>query len=211
MLKINYFWNFKPNEINSIPFSCINHNKIYIENCNIITPNDIIPLLNTFCKLPSLWKKIPDKYWVVKTDIARLLYIYHYGGLYLDIDCTIMKDFLNLKPNIDENLYLFIESIVDVNNLGPRECKNSENSVRIANYAFYAKTPKNSFLKICIQECIKRLEYLLELKLDTWNHGDILWVCGPDVITCMYHKHKNKTIKLFNNSYIKHFAFGSWR
>lgn len=208
---INYFWNFNLNEKKSIPLNCINYNKKYIKNYKIIRPNDILPLLTTFDKLSELWKKIPHKYWVVKADIARLLYIYHFGGLYLDVDCIVMKDFSKTKIHINKDLFLFVEDIVDVSNLGPRECKNPENSVRIANYAFYSKTIKNEFLELCLKECIKRLEYLLELKLNAWSHNDILWVCGPDVITTMYHKNKDSSIKLFNRTFIRHLQNGSWR
>lgn len=208
---INYLWNFKPDENNLIPFICINFNKKYIKNFKIITPDLVIPLLETFDKLPDLWEKIPNKYWVVKADIARLLYIYHYGGIYFDVDCALMKNFLQSESTSKNDLFLFIESIVTVKDLGPRECKNPENSVRIANYAFYSKTVKNKFLEICLKECIKRLDYLIKLNLETWSHGDILWVCGPDVITTMYHKYKDDKIKLFNQSYIKHLEYASWR
>ena len=210
---INYFWHFKPDEKKSIPPDCININKKYIENFKIITPDKVIPLLIAFDKLPDLWEKIPNKYWVVKADIARLLYIYHYGGIYLDIDCVLMKNFLQSESSTKNDLFLFIEHIVDVKTLGPRECKNPENSVRIANYAFYSKTVKNKFLEICLKECIKRLEYLIKLNLETWNPSDILWVCGPDVITTIYHKYKdyNINIKLLDQSYINHLSYGSWR
>lgn len=208
---INYFWNFKPDEKKSIPLKCIKFNKKYIENFKIITPDCIIPLLKTFDKLSALWEKIPNRYWVVKADISRLLYIYHYGGIYLDVDCVLMKNFLDSESTTKNDLFLFIEYIVNVKELGPRECKNPDNSVRIANYAFYSKTKKNKFLEICIKECIKRLEYLIESNLETWDNHDILWVCGPDVITTMYHKYKDDKIKLLNQSYIKHLQYGSWR
>ena len=211
MIKINYFWNFKPDEKNLIPLRCIQKNKKFLQNYNIITPKEIIPLLETFDKLSNLWRKIPNKYWVVKADIARLLYIYHYGGIYLDIDCILIKNLLELDSIEKKNLFLFTEKIVNIQKLGPRECKNPENSVRIANYAFYSRTTKNKFLEICLKECIKRLEYLINLNLDNWKHQDILWVCGPDVITTMYHKYKDENIQLLNTTYLKHEAFGSWR
>ena len=69
---------------------------------------------------------------------------------------SLVANLLDSPTETKNDLFLFTESIVNVKDLGPRECKNPENSVRIANYAFYSKTIKNKFLEICLKECIKR-------------------------------------------------------
>lgn len=56
--------------------------------------------------------------------------------MYFDIDCFMSKQ-LDKHNNNKDNILLFIEhKNVNINNLGPRECKNKENSLRIANYCF---------------------------------------------------------------------------
>ena len=209
---INYMWNFKPDENKDIPIKCINMNKNFINSCKIINPSEIKPLLQSFDKLEYLWNKIPNKYWIIKADLGRLLYIYSNSGFYSDIDCILTKNPFNAIKN-NKDMILFIESIVNINQLGIRECKNPENSVRIANYAFCSTIIKHPFLEICIKECVRRLEYLFGLNLDNWEHTDILWVCGPDVITTMYHEHKKQfpSIMLLDKTYTNHLMYGSWR
>ena len=206
-------WNFKPNECNEIQMDLILQNKRFIPEHTIVRPNDILPLLSLFPGLPELWKQIPDEYWVVKADIGRLLYIYKNGGIYLDTDC-IMNDnpFLNLNPKYDR-MILFTEFVCSLHDLGPRECKNPENALRVANFAFATNYKCHPFLEICIHECIRRLEYLIQLNLERWEQTDILWVCGPDVITTIFHQHRNEdsSVHLMNENYIRHLALGSWR
>lgn len=211
---IIYMWNFKPDEKAKIPLKCILQNKQFIQNYQIITPADIEPLLPTFANLPALWHKIPNEYWIIKADLGRLLYIYMNDGFYLDVDCLLTKNpsaVNNIKQSVD--LTLFTESIVNINLLGPRECKNPANAVRIANYAFGANCLKHPFLEICINECLRRLEYLFDLNLKKWEQTDILWVCGPDVITTMYHEYKKKlpSILLLDTTFTNHLQYGSWR
>lgn len=111
-------------------------------------------------------------------------------------------------------MFLFTEKTMEsVNQLGPRECKNPENILRISNYFFGTSIKKHPFLKEVINECINRLEQILIIEKNTnlsWR--DILWTCGPDVITTIYHKSRSKyNILLFDSSTIKHYCYSSWR
>lgn len=213
---ITYMWNFKPNERNSIPMECIQQNKRFIPEHTIVTPADITPLLASFPAfpgLPELWAKIPDANWVIKADLGRLLYIYKNGGVYLDMDCMMLDNpFQYTNPKTDR-MILFTEFTVALDQLGPRECKNPRNALRIANFALATNYKRHPFLELCIRECIRRLEYLFQLGLDKWEQTDILWVCGPDVITTMYHEHQedDSSIRLMERGYLRHLGYGSWR
>ena len=214
MNTINYMWNFKPNETNSIDTRAIHHNKNYGLQYKILKPNDIEPLVPLYSdKLNKLWKYIPN--WIIKADLGRLLYIYFNGNLYFDIDCFVQKDIKHHFNNC--NILLFTEHISNsVNDLGPLECKNPENVLRIANFAFGAKVKKHPFLKEVIDECINRLgKLVIYSHKNRYNpsHTDILWVCGPDNITTIFHKSKKKydDILLLDNSYLNHRCYGSWR
>ena len=200
---IVYMWNFKPHERSSIPMDCVRKNKMFIPEYSIVTPHDIIPILSSFEGLPELWAKIPDAYWIVKADLGRLLYIYKNGGFYLDIDCV-----------------LFTEFTVPVDKLGPRECKHPRNGLRIANFAFASNFKRHPFLEICIRECIRRLTLLFDSNLEKWEETDVLWVCGPDVITTIYHAQfkddgsgddVDSSICLMQRGYLRHLGYGSWR
>ncbi len=195
-----YMWNMNPRET-KVP-----NKKIMFENAKIfpiykiIGPADILPLVQQFSsELYDMWASIP--HWVIQADIGRLLYIYYNGGMYLDCDCLIKK-----KIKSSASIVLFTEW-VPLNRLGPRECKNQANKVRVANFAFLANVKEHLFLKHVIQECIRRLHILPSIP----TVSDILWVCGPDVITTVYHAQKTYDVELLDNSYLSHYNAGSCR
>jgi len=205
----NYLWNFKPSENKPVPTACIEHNKKFYAQKNILSPDDIEPLTRQFPELEKLWEKIP--HWIIKADLGRLLYIYFYGNFYFDVDCKIRK---RIPVKSDGFLVLFTEMILkDVNKLGPRECKNPENVLRVANYAFGTNVIRHPFLNEVILECINRLGFLLKSEYGQLSQADILWVCGPDVITSIYHKSKDlhPDLILLDTSYLSHLCHGSWR
>lgn len=222
MKLIYYFWNFKPNELYDIPKNVIHNNLKYIANYSIIDPSIILKLLfkhkyvftNTNINLLQLYESIPISCWVVKTDLARLLMVYFYPGLYSDVDCFIQQP-LN-KHNTTHNIILFTEKTnILTTELGPRECKNVDNlKIRIANYCFGSNVKQHPFLKEVIDECLIRLHQLINIEKKTiFTNEDILWVCGPDVITTIYHKskHNYNDIYLYNNLAVSHTNKGSWR
>ena len=214
-------WNFKPLEKN--PFFINNkdviiNNSKYIKEYQLIEPSYINELYDNitykfslFPKLPKLYNMIPN--WISKTDLGRLLIVYYNSGIYCDVDCSIKKNFE--KYDKDYNVILFTEYICkSVDWLGPRECKNPANKVRIANYFFYSKIKNHPFFKEVIDECLKRLELIIitENKKQLSNL-DILWCCGPDVITTIYHSTRNKykDIYLCDESFLNHTENNSWK
>lgn len=208
---IYYLWNFKPNETNNfLKFNkvVVEHNQNFIPNYTLITPNDTDKILENFPEIKELYLQIND--WVVRTDLIRLLVIYLSGGIYCDVDCLIQKEI----PN-DKNVVLFVERIcLNVHSLGPRESKHQDNRVRIANYCFVSKNKKHPFFKDVIAECVARLKQLLLVeKITKMSYHDILWCCGPDVITTVYHMVKKKYPDIFisNGSHLHHQNYGSWK
>ena len=106
MNKIFYLWNFKPNESSPVPNNVVQHNSNYIPEHRVITPSDIDSFLNDdiFPELSDLYFLIP--HWIIKTDLARLLFVYFHGGFYFDTDCFIQKP-IN-KHSANDNVVLFI-------------------------------------------------------------------------------------------------------
>jgi mannosyltransferase OCH1-like enzyme len=192
---IYYLWNMKPGETKLPNKKIMEHNSKYIPHSRVLGPDDILPLVSKFStELAELWTKIP--HWIIKCDLGRLLYIYYNGGMYLDCDCVMLKHIQPTSPVV-----LFIEKRVSIYQLGPKEKKYG---LRIANYAF-ASEAGHPFLKEVITECIRRLKLL---KGST--NSDILWVCGPDVITTVYHETRLKDITLMDTTYLEHLMAGSW-
>lgn len=194
-----YLWNMNPKETRLPNEKVFQHNARYLPNYKVMGPKDIEPLLTLFPEIQSQWDTIP--HWVIKADIGRLLYIYENGGTYLDCDCIIQQ-------TLPKEPWICVEKIVPVHSLGPKESKHPLHSVRIANYAF-AFPKHHPLLKDALNECAKRLPFV-----ENSSPANILWVCGPDVMTTVYHRlsvDEKKEIALLNTTFIKHLAIGSWR
>ena len=191
-----YMWNMNPNETRLPNEKVFQHNAKYVPDYKLIGPKEIEPLLPRFPDIQRQWDTIP--HWVIKADIARLLYIYEHGGVYLDCDCLV-------EQPLPKEPWVCVEKVVPVHLLGPKESKHPSHAMRIANYAF-GFPRHHPLLKEALEECARRLP-----QADA-TAENILWVCGPDVMTTVYHRHQEKSkIALLNHAYIKHLAVGSWR
>lgn len=205
-----YMWGMKPDEDKPCPRGSIEHNNQYVPG-QIVGPTDIEPLVQRYHnpELAELWQHVPK--WIVKADLGRLLYLYYHGGFYFDIDCKIKRDFFH---HLHQDTILFTESILDcTSRLGPREIKDDSHKLRIANYALGSLIQQNPFYGQCLEECIRRLKILLH-EGDDINNLDVLWVCGPDVITTVYHRlspaDKDNTLLLPEQT-VENENLGSWR
>ena len=191
-----YMWNMNPQETRLPNEKVFQHNAKYVPDYKLIGPKEINPLLPLFPDIQRQWDTIP--HWVIKADIARLLYIYEYGGVYLDCDCLV-------EQPLPKEPWVCVEKVIPVHLLGPKESKHPSHAMRIANYAF-GFPRHHPLLKEALEECARRLP-----QADV-TAENILWVCGPDVMTTVYHRHQEKSkIALLNHAYIKHLAVGSWR
>ena len=208
--KAVYMWNMNPGEKSSIPFKNILKNNQFFNEI-IIGPKEVDDLVFQMNdkRLLELWRRTP--WWIVKADLGRLLFVYLNGGFYFDVDCRVKKNFLD---KINSNVVLFVEKRLNsVNKLGPRENKSKIRELRIANYAFGAGIKKHPFLKEVINECINRLSQILNEAQGDVTDLDIVWICGPDVVTSVYHDFKDsyKDILLLDKDNLKHQSFGGWR
>ena len=205
-----YIWNMNPNETASIPMQNILKNERFFKS-TIIGPKEVDKLVNQIKNplLNDLWNKIP--WWIVKADLARLMYVYVNGGFYFDVDCIVKK---NILPYVKNNMVLFIEKKISaVNKLGPREKKTKDRLLRIANFAFGSSIKEHPFLKRVIDECLSRTETFLRESPNEISELDVVWLCGPDVITSIYHdyKHLYSDLLLLEKSNLKHMTYSSWR
>jgi len=195
-------WNFKPDEIAPFPSVFEHANGRFLNSFRVVRPVDIESCLEEFPALRDNWPRISP--WIVRSDLARLLYVYTHGDFYFDSDCEILRKF----PKVPEPVVLFLEAILPSTSfLGPREDKHPDRRLRIANYAFGATLPRHPFFRDCIEECVRRLE---QLDYTAQTSHDVLWVCGPDVITSLYHSQRH-VVRRLDFGYVKHRAARSWR
>jgi hypothetical protein len=112
-------------------------------NINIKTwdNNDILNLIKTdYKEYLELYNNIKDFRFI--SDLGRLLILYKFGGIYIDIDQKCYKSFKDF--GINENTKLVV-------------CRSVETD-RVCNGFIYVKEPKNSFIKECITEYVNMLK-----------------------------------------------------
>ena len=205
-----YMWNMKPGEVMPIPSKNINKNERFFKT-TIVGPNEISGLVKEINNpvLSKLWEEIP--WWIVRADLGRLLYVYVNGGFYFDADCLVKKNFL---PTVKDNMVLFVEKkLRSTSKLGSREKKTEDRLLRIANYAFGSGIKKHPFLEKVIEECLVRLALFIKNSPEDISETDVVWLCGPDVITSIYHdfKHLYTNLILLEKNNLNHQSFGGWR
>lgn len=129
------------------------------------------------------------KYGVQKADIARLAILYHYGGIYFDLDIMCLK---SLEESVDLNtdlLYMALEPA--------EQTKKLFNNDNMLCNAFIATPPKHPLFKQAIEE-IKRLYT---------NHGDNIYntfnIFGSDLLAkCMQNNDIFRQCKFINRKLI---------
>ena len=94
------FINFKGKEINEIPDYWVSRHKTktYCEKNNIELKmwgsTELLELLTEYPEFAPLWEDF--RYPIQKVDFMRYLILYHYGGVYLDLDIYPIRDMNHL-------------------------------------------------------------------------------------------------------------------
>jgi mannosyltransferase OCH1-like enzyme len=135
---------------------------------------------------------------VAKSDIARLVSVYVRGGQYLDLDVRLKQ----VPPMSDTDVILYTETF----------SLKDKHFTRIANFAL-SSPAKHPFLLSVLQEIVGRVEGLAGKA--SWSDKDVLNTTGPDVITTVYHRSTDKTVKRLSfwqsRHTLQHKCAGSWR
>ncbi|WP_268225315.1 glycosyltransferase family 32 protein [Sinomicrobium oceani] len=134
--------------------------------------------LNTFDNYP-----VP----IQKADAIRYFILFHYGGLYVDIDSEAFRNVESILTGQEE--CVFVKE--------PQEHANIHNKKFIISNAFMASTPKSHFLK----------EIICDLMFHKTQNTDIntyvLETTGPFMLTRIYNESNFKpSIKVLNNDLI---------
>jgi hypothetical protein len=139
-------------------------------------------------EIDSFVQKIFPKYWnffnefpfhIMKLDFARYCILYHYGGIYSDMDVYCYKNF---SGDIKNKTCYLLESD------GKRE--KVQNSLMIS-------TKRNSFIKFCLEECVKNYS-VFDKEINYDNFGDhcdyVLNTTGPKFLSLSYEKSNKKMV-----------------
>lgn len=152
------------------------------------------------------------KYIIQFCDFVRYVILYHYGGLYVDMDYFCNKSFEKIFNSDKYNVCLV-------------ETKNKiSNNVHVSNSLMYSKYPFHIFWK----RLIRRIKYNNVFNFN--RHYIIMYTTGPGILNQCYWEEKKedisffpyklfhpfgiKDIKILNNLskniYAVHIGKGSW-
>jgi hypothetical protein len=101
---------------------------------------------------------------VQKGDIARIILVYHYGGIYIDLDVLILKDFAKILDMNSNKLYITYEPLGQTTAL--------YNSDKYICNAFFAANKNNNMLRAIlntIPEYIKNYTENIFAKFDIFG------------------------------------------
>jgi len=163
--KIIHLIYFKERELSEYHFRCIESIVRNMPNYKIIMHNDIEPLDNEY------WKKIKEcsqieivtktrprefdefdlNHVQYQADVARLEILYEYGGIYLDLDMLIIKNFEEIFKS-GHDFYIC------------KEGKDTEIQESGLINSFLAAKPKNEFLKIWLDN------FKTGLRMENWAY-----------------------------------------
>lgn len=177
----------------------------------------------TYERLPLLIQKI---------DFFRYIAVYHYGGIYLDLDMKVLKPFDDALLN-HETVFPVDEYLTKPLHRWKRYrpfCKN-DCYFLLGQYAFAANT-KNAFIKNLIDNIHYRIDIIIQKHTEVLKAAQMrpsakkqeleLYVyqtTGPDYVTQCFMDYYNKntvfildngTRQMFGN-YAKHMYMGSWK
>ena len=135
-------------------------------------------------------KQFPHK--IQKIDFFRYLAVYHYGGVYMDLDILLHKSLDSIIG--DPNLCKFP---IELKNINDTIITRNDFYSLIGNYAFYAP-PKHPFIKKLIDNIASGRITMDDIKLAQSTNGDpddqveVYCTTGPIMVTQTYIDYKDK-------------------
>ena len=159
--KIIHLIYFKGIEFMKFHYECVKSMIRHMPDYKIIIYNDIEPENNNYWNDIKTYENIkietmipphsydgyPLKYIQYKADVVRLEVLYQYGGIYLDLDMLIIKNFNNII-NTGKDFYISEEN---------------ERGGGLIN-SFLACKPKNGFIKKWLES------FKIGLRMDNWAY-----------------------------------------
>ena len=190
----------------------------YINKIKILHPQwnymffddqDIIEFMKSIMpEYINLFNNLP--YTIQKIDLFRYLAIYHYGGVYLDLD-------MDINLNFDDLFNINVCSFpIELKNINDHVLKMQNNDILIGNYAFYSP-PRHPFLKKIIDNIVHPVISHKDISIAQSQHTDnprdvfVYHTTGPILVSYTYNTFDNKdNINLLEMNPFKINCFGSY-
>lgn len=172
-------------------------------------------LKTNYLEYYKTYKELPIK--IQKIDFFRYIAVYHYGGIYLDLDMDGLK---NMDEILHHNAVFPVDEYINTFNGRFQRYKkfyNNEQYFLLGQYAFAAE-PKNQFIKSLIDNIHNNIHKII--KTVNHNHDDYVYTTtGPDYVSKIYLEYEDKeNIHVLDNKkrqyfgdFAQHKYFGSWK
>ena len=180
------------------------------------TDNDILSFMKQhYPEYLQTYEKLPIK--IQKIDFFRYVAVYHYGGVYMDLDMDGLK---NMDDILQYNTVFPVDEYI-TDRLGHNKrykyYYNNNQKFLLGQYAFAAE-PRNEFIKLLVDNIHNNIHSIVK----SVNHDDQEYVyktTGPDYVSKIYMDYTQKsTIHILDNGkrqyfgdYAQHCHFGSWK
>jgi len=159
--KIIHLIYFKERDLCAYHLRCIKSILRHMPDYKIMLHNDIEPIgnvcwdeLKTFSQIEVVYRERPRhfdgfdlKYVQYQADVARLEILYEFGGIYLDLDILVLRNFTDLFKS-DKSFYI---------------SRETGDHMGLIN-SFLAAKPKNEFLKIWLDS------FKTGLRMESWAY-----------------------------------------
>ena len=174
-------------------------------------------LKNNYPEYYKTYQKLPVK--IQKIDFFRYIAVYHYGGFYFDLDMTGLYP---LKEILKYDCVFPVDQKITKTKCNLKRWKkycDANVETILGQYAFGAK-PNNKFIKELIDEIHKNIDlYIEKFKTEGKKLQYVYSSTGPDFVTDVYIKYKNKNnihilnynLAQFFGKYAKHNHYGTWK
>ncbi|MEA1972569.1 MAG: glycosyltransferase [Candidatus Cloacimonadota bacterium] len=159
------------------------HFKLHNQSLNILE-KDIFTLNKDYMYLFKKLSHSPYE-WILKCDLSRYIYCYHYGMSYSDLDLFPKRNISNLFKNLqDKNIIFVIETKINLDfaietSRFPIRKNKVEYPYRIANFLMFCRVKKHPIWLDVIETIKTRLHHINK----NMNDYDVLYITGPDALT----------------------------
>lgn len=194
MQKIYYLWIY--NQEKSIPPKYLNNicRTTYLNpgySMHIMNKTEFEAIIINTKRFYNIYNKLVTD--IQKCDYSRYYLLYHYGGIYMDMDINNRQlQFNTLKVEYPEaKVFLSTECILSdddcINVAKENEIRKGvpESNIRVSNY-FIMSESKHIFWTIVFKLIKERLTPEIDKKYD------IIYTTGPDIISTSYDLYKKK-------------------
>ena len=163
------------------------------------TDDDCYLELNKFLKYLKMVQEF--KFGVMRSDFCRYLYLYEYGGIYIDSDVVIKDDpihWISQRPIIEINPHIQINMVIGLEALAEYDNDHFMDPFQSVQWTF-AATKKHQIMMDAMDDIY---DAYMNNKEDFDNAKHIVRLTGPGALTRSYKKYiemnSNQKIKLEN-------------